>query len=156
MENLILSYCSVGRNYQIVNIPFETLSQFFFIVDCSVRNNASFLYSRLCFSHTAFVSFLFSFFEADLILIFFMFPGMAQSQGWVKRYFKAFCKGFFVAVPVAVTVLDRVACVARVEGASMQVKMERSAFFRAQASLVLKQQKQGPLVIISVLGTDKS
>ncbi|XP_025147823.3 mitochondrial inner membrane protease subunit 2 isoform X9 [Bubalus bubalis] len=46
--------------------------------------------------------------------------GMAQSQGWVRRYFKAFCKGFFVAVPVAVTFLDRVACVARVEGASMQ------------------------------------
>ncbi|XP_069318095.1 mitochondrial inner membrane protease subunit 2 isoform X1 [Eulemur rufifrons] len=46
---------------------------------------------------------------------------MAQSLGWVKRYFKAFCKGFFVAVPVAVTFLDRVACVARVEGASMQV-----------------------------------
>ncbi|XP_070120985.1 mitochondrial inner membrane protease subunit 2 isoform X7 [Equus caballus] len=46
--------------------------------------------------------------------------GMAQSQGWVTRYFKAFCKGFFVAVPVAVTFLDRVACVARVEGASMQ------------------------------------
>ncbi|XP_070120982.1 mitochondrial inner membrane protease subunit 2 isoform X5 [Equus caballus] len=45
---------------------------------------------------------------------------MAQSQGWVTRYFKAFCKGFFVAVPVAVTFLDRVACVARVEGASMQ------------------------------------
>ncbi|KAM7120783.1 mitochondrial inner membrane protease subunit 2-like isoform 2-T2 [Molossus nigricans] len=45
---------------------------------------------------------------------------MAQSQGWVKRYFKAFCKGFFVAVPVAVTFLDQVACVARVEGASMQ------------------------------------
>ncbi|XP_045684611.1 mitochondrial inner membrane protease subunit 2 isoform X2 [Phyllostomus hastatus] len=45
---------------------------------------------------------------------------MAQSQGWVKRYVKAFCKGFFVAVPVAVTFLDRVACVARVEGASMQ------------------------------------
>ncbi|XP_057406466.1 mitochondrial inner membrane protease subunit 2 isoform X2 [Balaenoptera acutorostrata] len=46
--------------------------------------------------------------------------GMALSQGWVKKYFKAFCKGFFVAVPVAVTFLDRVACVARVEGASMQ------------------------------------
>uniref|UniRef100_A0A8P0SZR6 Inner mitochondrial membrane peptidase subunit 2 n=2 Tax=Canis lupus familiaris TaxID=9615 RepID=A0A8P0SZR6_CANLF len=46
--------------------------------------------------------------------------GMAQSQGWVRRYAKAFCKGFFVAVPVAVTFLDRVACVARVEGASMQ------------------------------------
>ncbi|XP_032131582.1 mitochondrial inner membrane protease subunit 2 isoform X1 [Sapajus apella] len=45
---------------------------------------------------------------------------MAQSQAWVKRYLKAFCKGFFVAVPVAVTFLDRVACVARVEGASMQ------------------------------------
>nr|XP_021506596.1 mitochondrial inner membrane protease subunit 2 isoform X1 [Meriones unguiculatus] len=45
---------------------------------------------------------------------------MAQSQGWVRRYLKAFCKGFFVAVPVAVTFLDRVACVARVEGASMQ------------------------------------
>ncbi|XP_024846827.1 mitochondrial inner membrane protease subunit 2 isoform X2 [Bos taurus] len=45
---------------------------------------------------------------------------MVQSQGWVRRYFKAFCKGFFVAVPVAVTFLDRVACVARVEGASMQ------------------------------------
>ncbi|XP_074223317.1 mitochondrial inner membrane protease subunit 2 isoform X12 [Camelus bactrianus] len=45
---------------------------------------------------------------------------MAHSQGWVKRYLKAFCKGFFVAVPVAVTFLDRVACVARVEGASMQ------------------------------------
>nr|XP_036883391.1 mitochondrial inner membrane protease subunit 2 isoform X1 [Manis javanica]XP_036883392.1 mitochondrial inner membrane protease subunit 2 isoform X1 [Manis javanica]XP_036883393.1 mitochondrial inner membrane protease subunit 2 isoform X1 [Manis javanica]XP_036883394.1 mitochondrial inner membrane protease subunit 2 isoform X1 [Manis javanica] len=45
---------------------------------------------------------------------------MAQSQGWWKRYLKAFCKGFFVAVPVAVTFLDRVVCVARVEGASMQ------------------------------------
>ncbi|XP_029396509.1 mitochondrial inner membrane protease subunit 2 isoform X2 [Mus pahari] len=45
---------------------------------------------------------------------------MAQSQSWVRRCFKAFCKGFFVAVPVAVTFLDRVACVARVEGSSMQ------------------------------------
>ncbi|XP_059511877.1 mitochondrial inner membrane protease subunit 2 isoform X3 [Myotis daubentonii] len=45
---------------------------------------------------------------------------MAPAQGWARRYFKAFCKGFFVAVPVAVTFLDRVACVARVEGASMQ------------------------------------
>lgn len=44
----------------------------------------------------------------------------APAQGWVRRYLKAFCKGFFVAVPVAVTFLDRVACVARVEGASMQ------------------------------------
>ncbi|XP_021109558.1 mitochondrial inner membrane protease subunit 2 isoform X3 [Heterocephalus glaber] len=45
---------------------------------------------------------------------------MAQSQGWMKKYFKSFCKGFFVTVPVAVTFLDQVACVARVEGASMQ------------------------------------
>ncbi|XP_068026102.1 mitochondrial inner membrane protease subunit 2 isoform X2 [Melanerpes formicivorus] len=45
---------------------------------------------------------------------------MAQAQGLGKRYMKAFFKGFFVAVPVTVTFLDRVACVARVEGASMQ------------------------------------
>ncbi|XP_061844611.1 mitochondrial inner membrane protease subunit 2 isoform X2 [Colius striatus] len=45
---------------------------------------------------------------------------MAQTQGLGKRYIKAFFKGFFVAVPVTVTFLDRVACVARVEGASMQ------------------------------------
>ncbi|XP_031963290.1 mitochondrial inner membrane protease subunit 2 isoform X4 [Corvus moneduloides] len=45
---------------------------------------------------------------------------MAQAQGLGKKYIKAFFKGFFVAVPVTVTFLDRVACVARVEGASMQ------------------------------------
>ncbi|KAM9582651.1 mitochondrial inner membrane protease subunit 2 isoform 2-T4 [Guaruba guarouba] len=45
---------------------------------------------------------------------------MAQAQGLGKRYVKAFFKGFFVAVPITVTFLDRVACVARVEGASMQ------------------------------------
>ncbi|XP_074915214.1 mitochondrial inner membrane protease subunit 2 isoform X4 [Buteo buteo] len=45
---------------------------------------------------------------------------MAQARGLGKRYIKAFFKGFFVAVPVTVTFLDRVACVARVEGASMQ------------------------------------
>lgn len=74
-----------------------------------------------------------------LFCIFFFFLGMAQSQGWVKRYFKAFCKGFFVAVPVAVTFLDRVACVARVEGASMQVKMNATPFLKAHASLFLEQ-----------------
>lgn len=51
---------------------------------------------------------------------------MAQVQGLGKRYLKAFFKGFFVAVPVTVTFLDRVACVARVEGASMQVLLEIS------------------------------
>lgn len=65
----------------------------------------------------------FTYLETNFIVVFFVFLGMAQSQGWVKRHIKAFCKGFFVAVPVAVTFLDRVACVARVEGASMQVKM---------------------------------
>ncbi|XP_028929350.1 mitochondrial inner membrane protease subunit 2 isoform X2 [Ornithorhynchus anatinus] len=45
---------------------------------------------------------------------------MAQAQGFGRRSAKAFLKGFFVAVPVTVTFLDRVACVARVEGASMQ------------------------------------
>ncbi|XP_060695807.1 mitochondrial inner membrane protease subunit 2 isoform X2 [Hemiscyllium ocellatum] len=43
---------------------------------------------------------------------------MARSFG--RRYLKAFVSGFFVAVPVTVTFLDRVAYIARVEGASMQ------------------------------------
>lgn len=51
---------------------------------------------------------------------------MAQAQGFGRRYIKAFFKGFFVAVPVTVTFLDRVACVARVEGASMQVWLKIS------------------------------
>lgn len=38
-----------------------------------------------------------------------------------RRYLRAFVSGFFVAVPVSLTVFDRFACVARVEGASMQV-----------------------------------
>ena len=66
---------------------------------------------------------------------------MAQSQGWVRRYAKAFCKGFFVAVPVAVTFLDRVACVARVEGASMQVKMNLASLFVAHALRFLMYQQ---------------
>ncbi|KAM9100770.1 mitochondrial inner membrane protease subunit 2 [Sarcophilus harrisii] len=45
---------------------------------------------------------------------------MMLAQGFGRRYMKAFLKGFFVAVPVTVTFLDQVACVARVEGASMQ------------------------------------
>ncbi|KAF0040790.1 hypothetical protein F2P81_006688 [Scophthalmus maximus] len=40
------------------------------------------------------------------------------TAGW--RYVRAFVSGLFVAVPVTVTVLDRFAYVARVEGASMQ------------------------------------
>ena len=45
---------------------------------------------------------------------------MAQQAG--RRYLRAFVGGFFVAVPVTVTDLDRVAYVARVEGTSMQVR----------------------------------
>ncbi|XP_077425042.1 mitochondrial inner membrane protease subunit 2 isoform X2 [Vanacampus margaritifer] len=45
---------------------------------------------------------------------------MAQGARWGRRYLRAFVSGFFVAVPVTVTVLDRLAYVARVEGASMQ------------------------------------
>ncbi|XP_030588125.1 mitochondrial inner membrane protease subunit 2 [Archocentrus centrarchus] len=45
---------------------------------------------------------------------------MAQQATAGRRYLRAFVSGFFVAVPVTVTVLDRFAYVARVEGASMQ------------------------------------
>ncbi|KAM6437990.1 mitochondrial inner membrane protease subunit 2 isoform 1-T2 [Liasis olivaceus] len=45
---------------------------------------------------------------------------MTQMQAFGRKYIKAFLKGFFVAVPVTITFLDRVACIARVEGASMQ------------------------------------
>ncbi|XP_034264743.1 mitochondrial inner membrane protease subunit 2 isoform X2 [Pantherophis guttatus] len=45
---------------------------------------------------------------------------MIQMQGFGRKYIKAFLKGFFVAVPVTVTFLDRLACIARVEGTSMQ------------------------------------
>nr|XP_033813958.1 mitochondrial inner membrane protease subunit 2 isoform X3 [Geotrypetes seraphini]XP_033813959.1 mitochondrial inner membrane protease subunit 2 isoform X3 [Geotrypetes seraphini] len=45
---------------------------------------------------------------------------LVMAQGLGRRYFKAFVSGFFVAVPVTVTFLDQVACIARVEGASMQ------------------------------------
>lgn len=43
-----------------------------------------------------------------------------QARTAGRRYLRAFLSGFFVAVPVTVTALDRFAYVARVEGASMQ------------------------------------
>lgn len=46
---------------------------------------------------------------------------MAQQARKGRRYLRAFVSGFFIAVPVTLTVFDRVACVARVEGVSMQV-----------------------------------
>ncbi|PWA19912.1 hypothetical protein CCH79_00016602, partial [Gambusia affinis] len=45
---------------------------------------------------------------------------MAQQTSAGRRYVKTFISGFFVAVPVTVTILDKLAYVARVEGASMQ------------------------------------
>uniref|UniRef100_A0A3Q3JR90 Mitochondrial inner membrane protease subunit 2 n=1 Tax=Monopterus albus TaxID=43700 RepID=A0A3Q3JR90_MONAL len=45
---------------------------------------------------------------------------MAQRATAGRRYLRAFVSGFFIAVPVTVTVLDRFAYLARVEGASMQ------------------------------------
>ena len=48
-------------------------------------------------------------------------PVMQVMSYW---YFRAFVSGFCVAVPVTVTVLDRVGYVARVDGASMQVKIK--------------------------------
>lgn len=56
------------------------------------------------------------------MFLFFPVQAMAQQATAGRRYLRAFVSGFFVAVPVTVTVLDRLAYVARVEGASMQVR----------------------------------
>lgn len=61
--------------------------------------------------------------DADFLLS--LSPASVHSALQMKagrRYLRAFISGFFVAVPVTVTALDRLAYVARVEGASMQVK----------------------------------
>lgn len=50
---------------------------------------------------------------------------MAQQAKTGRRYLRAFVSGFFIAVPVSLTIFDRVACVARVEGASMQVSCDK-------------------------------
>lgn len=69
---------------------------------------------------------------------------MAQQAGAGRRYLRAFVSGFFVAVPVTVTVLDRVACVARVEGASMQVSVSLfQGDSRREVNLRLKMHLQG-------------
>ncbi|NP_001088705.1 mitochondrial inner membrane protease subunit 2 isoform X1 [Xenopus laevis] len=52
-----------------------------------------------------------------------------------RRYVRAFISGFFVAVPVTVTFLDRVACIARVEGVSMQPSLNPDA--RGESDIVL-------------------
>ncbi|KAM8972053.1 mitochondrial inner membrane protease subunit 2 [Pelodytes ibericus] len=58
---------------------------------------------------------------------------MAQLHG--RRYIRAFISGFFVSVPVTVTFLDRVACVARVEGVSMQPSLNPAG--RSDSDVVL-------------------
>ncbi|CAB1322870.1 unnamed protein product [Coregonus sp. 'balchen'] len=46
--------------------------------------------------------------------------GDGSAGGAERTYILAFVSGFFMAVPVTITVLDLFAYVARVEGASMQ------------------------------------
>ncbi|XP_007903324.1 mitochondrial inner membrane protease subunit 2 [Callorhinchus milii] len=60
---------------------------------------------------------------------------MVRASGFGKRYLKAFLSGFFVAVPVTVTILDRVAYIAKVEGASMQPSLNPSG--RKSSDVVL-------------------
>lgn len=67
-----------------------------------------------------------------LLLLLFPVQVMAQQARAGRRYLRAFVSGFFVAVPVTVTVLDRLACVARVEGASMQVSRDNASTNRSE------------------------
>lgn len=60
--------------------------------------------------------------DVGFLLSLFPVQVMAQQATAGRRYLRAFVSGFFVAVPVTVTVLDRITYVARVEGASMQVR----------------------------------
>ncbi|XP_073508072.1 mitochondrial inner membrane protease subunit 2 isoform X3 [Phyllobates terribilis] len=59
---------------------------------------------------------------------------MAQVFG--RKYIRAFVSGFFVAVPVTVTFLDRVACVARVEGVSMQPSLNPGGRYESDVVLL--------------------
>ncbi|XP_072003011.1 mitochondrial inner membrane protease subunit 2 isoform X3 [Engystomops pustulosus] len=59
---------------------------------------------------------------------------MAQFIG--KKYIRAFIGGFFVAVPVTVTFLDRVACIARVEGVSMQPSLNPGGRYESDVVLL--------------------
>uniref|UniRef100_A0A3B4WXH4 Uncharacterized protein n=2 Tax=Seriola lalandi dorsalis TaxID=1841481 RepID=A0A3B4WXH4_SERLL len=63
---------------------------------------------------------------------------MAQQATAGRRYLRVFVSGFFVAVPITVTVLDRLAYVARVEGASMQVRRRNTAAPTNQSETTLR------------------
>lgn len=58
---------------------------------------------------------------------------MAQQATAGRRCLRAFVSGFFVAVPVTVTFLDRFAYVARVEGSSMQVRYRSTSAYQGEA-----------------------
>ncbi|KAM3925240.1 mitochondrial inner membrane protease subunit 2 [Leptodactylus fuscus] len=59
---------------------------------------------------------------------------MAQYFG--RKSIRAFVSGFFVAVPVTVTFLDRVACIARVEGVSMQPSLNPGGRYESDVVLL--------------------
>ncbi|XP_026991931.1 mitochondrial inner membrane protease subunit 2 isoform X3 [Tachysurus fulvidraco] len=83
---------------------------------------------------------------------------MAQTAGFGRKYVKAFVSGFFVAVPVTVTVLDRLAYVARVEGASMQPSLNPQGSLSSDVVLLNRwsvrnyEVQRGDIVSVVTLG----
>ncbi|XP_053487198.1 mitochondrial inner membrane protease subunit 2 isoform X3 [Ictalurus furcatus] len=83
---------------------------------------------------------------------------MAQTAGLGRKYLKAFVSGFFVAVPVTVTVLDRLAYVARVEGASMQPSLNPQGALSSDVVLLNRwsvrnyEVQRGDIVSVVVAG----
>ncbi|XP_047658341.1 mitochondrial inner membrane protease subunit 2 isoform X4 [Tachysurus fulvidraco] len=77
---------------------------------------------------------------------------MAQTAGFGRKYVKAFVSGFFVAVPVTVTVLDRLAYVARVEGASMQGSLSSDVVLLNRWSVRNYEVQRGDIVSVVTLG----
>ncbi|XP_026991930.1 mitochondrial inner membrane protease subunit 2 isoform X2 [Tachysurus fulvidraco] len=73
---------------------------------------------------------------------------MAQTAGFGRKYVKAFVSGFFVAVPVTVTVLDRLAYVARVEGASMQGSLSSDVVLLNRWSVRNYEVQRGDIVSV--------
>ncbi|XP_046890701.1 mitochondrial inner membrane protease subunit 2 isoform X2 [Hypomesus transpacificus] len=83
---------------------------------------------------------------------------MAQHTRASRKYLRAFVSGFFVAVPVTVTVLDRMAYVARVEGASMQPSLNPEGVSASDVVLLNRwsvrnyQVQRGDIVSVLTLG----
>lgn len=70
---------------------------------------------------------------------------MAQQTRAGRRYLRAFVSGFFVAVPVTVTVLDRFGCVARVEGVSMQVSRDYTPANQSEGEILSMPEVTGEM-----------